>query len=98
MAEEIRPAKAGTTVHSLYKFKAGNTIWWASERGIIIKEATPSGATLYNQVESIAKDPSDRILVDYTSLLFLKPKKLSLIPKIKSLKVRITGVRLQPVL
>ena len=99
MAEEIRPAKAGTTVHSLYKFKAGNTIWWAGERGIIIKEATPSGATLYNQVESIAKDPSDRILVDYTSLPFFKAEKIIPDPeKLKMLKVRITGVRLQPML
>ena len=99
VVEEIRPAKAGTTVHSLYKFKAGNTIWWAGERGIIIKEATPSGATLYNQVESIAKDPSDRILVDYTSLPFFKSEKIIPDPeKLKMLKVRITGVRLQPML
>ena len=99
VAEEIRPAKAGTRVHSLYKFKAGSTIWWAGESGIIIKEATPSGATLYYQAETIAKDPSDRILIDYTSLPFLKSEKIISDPeKLKMLKVRIKGVRLNPML
>ena len=97
--EEIRPIKAGIEILSLYKFKAGNVIWWGNEKGIIIKEQSQSGITLYSQVETIAKDPSDRILFDYTSLPFFKSEKVIPYPeKLKMLKVRIRGLRLDPML
>ncbi len=97
--EEIRPIKAGIQILSLYKFKAGNAIWWGNEKGIIIKEEGQSGITLYSQVETIAKDPSDRILFDYTSLPFFKSAKVIQDPeKLKMLKVRIKGFRLDPML
>jgi hypothetical protein len=95
--EEIRPIKAGIQILSLYKFKAGNAIWWGNEMGIITKEESPSGITLYSQVETIAKDPSDRILFDFISLPFLKSEKVLPYPdKLKMLKVRIRGLRLDP--
>src|SRR3990172_5658071 len=31
--EEIRPIKAGINILSLYKFKAGNAVWWSNEKG-----------------------------------------------------------------
>ena len=97
--EEIRPIKAGIQILSLYKFKAGNLIWWGNEKGIIIKEESPSGITLYSQSETIAKDPSDRILFDYTSLPFFKSEKVIPHPeKLKMLRVRIRGLRLDPML
>ncbi len=97
--EEIRPIKAGIQILSLYKFKAGDAIWWGNEKGMIIKEESPSGITLYSQVETIAKDPSDRILFDYTSLPFFKSEKVIPDPeKLKMLKVRIKGLRLDPML
>jgi hypothetical protein len=97
--EEIRPIKAGIQILSSYKFKAGNAIWWGNENGIIIKEESLSGITLYSQVETIAKDPSDRILFDYTSLPFFKSEKVIPYPeKLKMLKVRIRGLRLDPML
>ena len=97
--EEIRPIKAGIQILSSYKFKAGNTIWWGNEKGIIIKEQSQSGITLYSQVETIAKDSSDRILFDYTSLPFFKSGKVIPYPeKLKTLRVRIRGLRLDPML
>ncbi len=97
--EEIRPIKAGIQILSLYKFKSGNAIWWGNEKGIIIKEESLPGITLYSQVETIAKDPSDRILFDYTSLPFFKSGKVIQDPeKLKTLKVRIKGFRLDPML
>jgi len=97
--EEIRPIKAGIQILSSYKFKAGNIIWWGNEKGIIIKEQSQSGITLYSQVETIAKDPSDRILFDYTSLPLLKSGKVIPYPeKLKTLRLRIRGLRLDPML
>ena len=97
--EEIRPIKAGLQILSSYKFKAGNTIWWGNEKGIIIKEQNQSGITLYSQIETVAKDPSDRILFDYTSLPFFKSGKVIPYPeKLKMLRVRIRGLRLDPML
>jgi hypothetical protein len=97
--EEIRPIKVGIRILSLYKFKAGDAIWWSNEKGIIIKEESPSGITLYSEVETIAKDPSDRILFDYTSLPFFKSEKVIQDPeKLNMLKVRIKGLRLDPML
>jgi len=97
--EEIRPIKAGIDIFSLYKFKAGSAFLWANEKGIIIKEASPSGITLYSQIETIAKDPADRILFDYTSLPFFKSEKIITDPeKLKKLKVRIKGLHLDPML
>lgn len=97
--EEIRPIKAGIQILSLYKFKAGNAIWWCNEKGMIIKEESPSGITLYSQVETIAKNPSDRILFDYTSMPFFKSEKVIPDPeKLKMLKVRIKRLRLDPML
>ncbi len=90
--EEIRPIKAGIQILSLYKFKAGNAIWWVNEKGITIKEESPSGITLYSQAETIAKDPSDRILFDYTSLPFLKADKTIQNPEtLKNFKIKISG-------
>ncbi|HYA26805.1 MAG TPA: hypothetical protein VEE82_02280, partial [Thermodesulfovibrionales bacterium] len=70
--EEIRPIKVGITIRSLYKFRAGGAVWWSNENGIIVKEESPAGMTLYSQIETVAKDPSDRTLFDYTSLPHFK--------------------------
>jgi hypothetical protein len=93
--EEIRPVKSGINILSLYKIKAGNTVFWCNERGVIIKEDNPLGMTLYSGSEAIAKDPSDRKIFDYTSLPFFKSNKI--IPDAEGLtrfKVRIKGFSL----
>lgn len=95
--EEIRPIKSGINILSLYKFRAGNAVWWSNEKGVLIKEESPAGFTLYSQIEVFAKDPSDRILFDHTSLPFLKADKLLGNPeKLALLKIRIKGFRLDP--
>jgi len=97
LLEEIRPLKAGVTILSLYKFKAGNTIWWSSDRGIIVKEKSPTGITLYSQVEPFVKDPADRVLFDYTALPSIKSNKLlSDTETLNMLKVKIRGFDLKP--
>ena len=95
--DEIKPIKAGANVLSLYKFKAGNIIWWGSEKGIVVKEENPAGMTLYSQTERIAKDPSDKIIFDYTALPVLKSDVLIPNPeKLGLLKIKITGFALDP--
>lgn len=90
--EEIRPIKVGIAILSLYKFKAGNAIWWSNEKGTIVKEESPAGMTLYLQSEAVAKDPSDRALFDYTVVPFFRSNRV--LPNaegLKMLKVRIKG-------
>ncbi len=95
--EEVRPVKTGINIRSLYKFKAGNAVWWSNEQGIIVKEESPAGFTLYSQVESFAKDPSDRMLFDYTLLPFIKAGRLIQNSEgLNKLKVRIKGFPLDP--
>jgi hypothetical protein len=90
--EEIRPVKVGTDIFGVYKFKSGNTIWWANEKGLVVKEKSPIGVILYSQVEKFAKDPSDRTLFDYTSLPYLKSNEIIENPEaLKIFKVRING-------
>jgi hypothetical protein len=90
--EEIRPIKVGINISSVYKFRSGNSVWWANERGVIIKEENPFGFTLYKQVEAIAKDLSDRILFDYTSLPYFKANRvLTNAENLKKLEVRVRG-------
>ena len=97
--EEIRPIKVGINVLTLYKFKAGNAVWWSNERGMLVKEDNPMGFTLYSQIEAFAKDPSDRTLFDYSSLPFLKSNKIVQdSEKLSTLKVRVKGFPLAPTL
>jgi hypothetical protein len=94
--DEIRPVKVGMDIFSIYKFKSENTTWWANEKGLVVKEKSPIGITLYSQVEKFAKDPSDRVLFDYTSLPYIKSNKIIENPEIlKTLKVRVNGFPLQ---
>ena len=93
--EEIRPIKSGINIFSIYKFKLGKMVFWSNEKGVIIKEEDPSGITLYSGPEAIAKDPSDRKIVDYTSLPFFRSNEI--IPNAEGrtrLKVRIKGFSL----
>ena len=103
--EEIRPLKVGINILNLYKFRVGDTIIWANEKGIIIKEGLASGMTLYSQVEEIASDPSDRTLFDYTSLPFFESNKIILDNDKKNifeteiknlLKLKVKGFSLDP--
>lgn len=95
--EEIRPIKIGINIRSLFKFRAEGSVWWSNEKGVIVKEESPSGVILYSQVEAIAKDPSDRIPFDYTSLPFLKANKLISHPEeLNLLKIKIKGFRFDP--
>lgn len=95
--EEIRPLKVGMNIMSLYKFRVGNSILWSNEKGITIKEEYPSGIILYSQVENIAKDLTDRIIFDYTSLPFFKSNKLISHPEeLNLLKVKINRFGLEP--
>ncbi|MDP3297062.1 MAG: transglutaminase-like domain-containing protein [Thermodesulfovibrionia bacterium] len=97
--EEVRPLKLRADILSLYKYRVGNSVVWINEKGIIIKEEFPSGMTFYSQVESIAKDPSDRIIFDYTSLQVFKSNKALPAPeKLKIMKVRIKGIGIDPLL
>lgn len=95
--EEIRPIKIGINIRSLYKFRAGGAVWWSNEKGIIVKEESPAGMTLYSQIETIAKDPSDRALFDYTVVPFFKSNRiLPNAESLKMLKVRLKGFHLDP--
>lgn len=95
--EEIRPVKVGIDIRSVYRFKAGGAVWWSNERGVIVKEENPAGFTMYSQPEVIAKDPSDRILFDYTALPYFNSEKIIPDPqRLKRFKVRIKGFRLDP--
>lgn len=97
--EEIRPVKVGINILSLYKFRAGNFIWWCNEKGIPLKEENPTGINLYSENEVIAADSSSWLLFDYTGLPFFKSNKL--IPdtdKLVRLKLRIKGYKLDPYL
>ncbi len=95
--EEIRPIKIGINIRSLYKFSAGGAVWWSNEKGVIVKEESPAGFTLYSQPEAVAKDPSDRILFDYTSLPYFKSERIIQDSEsLKRLKARIRGFRLDP--
>jgi hypothetical protein len=96
LLEEIRPVKVEEDILSVYKFRAENAVWWANERGLIIKEKSPIGITLYSQVEKFAKNPADRILFDYTSLPFFKSNKPLQNPEtLKTLKVKVNSFPLQ---
>ncbi len=97
--EDISPLKLRSDILSLYKYRVGNSVVWINEKGIIIKEELPSGMTLYSQTENIAKDPSDRILFDYTSLPFFKSNKELPAPEnLKIMKVKIKGIGTDPLL
>ncbi len=91
--ENITPLNLRADIFSLYKYKVGNSIVWINEKGIIIKEESPAGITLYSQTENIAKDPSDRIIFDYTALPFFKSNKELPAPEnLNIMKVRIKGI------
>ncbi len=90
--EEIRPIKVGINILSLYKIRAGNSIYWINERGIPIKEEYPSGLTFYSQVEKFAMDANDRIIFDFTALPFLKSNELIPNPeKLNLIRLKVTG-------
>lgn len=93
--EEIRPVKVGINILSLYKFRAGNFIWWCNEKGIPVKEENPGGIKLYSQVELLARDPASRLLFDFTDAPFFQASKLLPEPeKLSRLKLRIKGFTL----
>ncbi len=95
--EEIRPVKIGIHASNIYRFRAGDSMIWSNEQGMIIKEVSPSGITLYSQAKDIAKDPSERVLFDYTSLPYMKSNKI--LPDTETLthlKLKISGVTLDP--
>ena len=95
--EEIRPIKIGPEIRSLYRFRAGKAVWWSNDRGVIVKEETPFGVSLYSQAEKIAKATADRALFDYTVLpVFKADKPMSNPEALNLLKVRIKGFRLAP--
>ncbi len=95
--EEIRPLKVGINILSLYRFRVADTIIWSNEKGIVIKEKSPSGITLYSQVEKIANNADDKILFDYTSLPFFKSNKLiEDTEKLSRLKLKIHGLSPSP--
>lgn len=95
--EEIKPLKVRADVLSIYKFKVGNSVIWANDKGDIIKDENPFGITLYQETEHIAKDPKSRDLFDYTSLSFFKANKMLPNPEqLTVLRARITGARTDP--
>jgi hypothetical protein len=95
--EEIRPVKIGINIQSLYRFRAGDAVWWSNDKGILVREADPSGISFYLQPEKIAKDLSDRVLFDFTSLPVFKANKLLNKPEgLTLLKIRIKGFGLTP--
>lgn len=97
VVEEIRPVKVGIHVSSYYKMRVGSQVFWSNAIGIIVKEENPSGAIFYLETETIAKDPADRVLFDYTALPFLKSNKfIQNTEDLKTLKVRIGGFPLSP--
>ena len=93
--EELRPVKIGTDIRSLYKFRSGNSVWWSNEKGIIIKEETPIGLTLYNVPAQFEQDYTGKLISDYTNLPFIQSNKfLSSPEKLTRLKVKIKGFKL----
>lgn len=99
VVEEVRPVKVGISVLALYKIRAGETVWWSNEKGIIVKEETQGGMTLYSQTEMLARDPSSRVVFDYTTLpSFQSNRVLRETQLLKTLKVRIDRFPLLPVI
>jgi len=95
--EEIRPVKTGINIQSLYRFRTGDAVWWSNDKGIIVKEAAPRGISFYVQPEKVAKDPSGRVLFDFTDLpVFKADKPMNNPESLSLLKVRIKGFRLSP--
>jgi transglutaminase-like putative cysteine protease len=95
--EEIRPLKVGMNILSLYKFRAGETVWWCTEKGDLIKEKNPAGFTLYSQIGFFAKEPVDRMIFDYTELPFMKSTMLlDDSEKVNEFKVKIQNFTLNP--
>lgn len=95
--EEIRPVKLGIQVVSYYKIRVGNQIYWSNEKGITVKEEYPGGITYYLQTETIAKDPTDKVLFDPITLPYFRSNMiLSDAENLKSLKVRMKGFPLDP--
>jgi hypothetical protein len=93
--EEIRPVKIGTNTLSLYKFRAGNSVWWGSEKGILIKEENPTGFTLYSVPAQLAQDYTKKLFADYTKLPFIQSNRLLSNPaKLNQLRVKVTGFTL----
>ncbi len=94
--EEIRPLKARMDVLNLYMFRVSDVIIWSNENGVVIKESYPTGITIYNsQFEGTMEGPPVKILFDYTTLPFLKSNiTLQSSETLKSMKVRIDGIRL----
>lgn len=94
--EEIRPLKVGINVFNIYRFRVGDLFVWSNENGVVVKESYPTGITLYNsQFKGTMESPPVKILFDYSSLPFLKSNITLQSPEtLKSLKVRIKGLRL----
>ena len=93
--EEIRPVKIGTDIRSFYKFSSGTTVWWGNESGILTKEETPNGLTLYSVPAPFVQDYTEKLFMDYTKLPFIHSNKLLSDPeKLTRLKVKIKGFTL----
>lgn len=93
--EEIRPLKVRIHVLSLFKYRVGESILWINDNGEIVKEETPQGLVLYSQAEYIAKDPSDRMIIDQTSLPFFQAdRQIVNTEELSTVKVRVQGYEL----
>lgn len=99
VVEEIRPVKLGINVGSYYKLRIGDDVFWSDAGGITAKEEYAGGMTFYQQAETLAKDPKDRVLFDPFSLPFVKSNKLLKdVETLKRLKVKLKGFTLTPAL
>jgi hypothetical protein len=97
IVEETRPMKLGINLVTYYKIRVEDQVWWSNEKGIILKEEDPGGLTLYSQTETMAKDPTEKILFDPIPLPFLKSNRiLQDAENLKVLRVRIKGFPLDP--
>lgn len=96
--QEIMPVKISTDISSIYKFKIGDSVVWTNDQGVIIKSQEPSGLTLYLDTENTAKDTSDRIIFDYTSLPFFKSNMIfaKKHEEFSKMKIKIDGIKLNP--
>ena len=95
--EEIRPINFNGNVVSIYKYMVGNMVVWCNTKGYIIKEEGPQGLTLYGEPEAVAKDPKSRPLLDYTDIPFFRSNRyISDTTALKTLRVKISGFRLNP--
>ncbi|HDZ02095.1 MAG TPA: hypothetical protein ENH52_11670, partial [Nitrospirae bacterium] len=95
--KEIRPINFNGNVVSIYKYLVENMVVWCNTKGHIIKEEDPRGLTLYGEPEAVAEDPKSRPILDYTNIPFFRSNRhISGTTALKTLRVKISGFRLNP--